>query len=84
MNKRFTPISVKELRDHFPKVRRGLLHGVHYTLIHRSKPIGELRPLSGIDKDDRDPLRFFANVPDDYRFTSKISAVNLIRREREE
>lgn len=84
MNNKYTPISVKKLREHFPQVRRGLARGMHYTLIHRSKPIGELIPLSNSVKDEKDSFRFFANVPDELRFESDVSAVELIRRERKE
>lgn len=84
MNKRFQSISVKELRENFPKVRRGLARGIHYTVIHRSKPIGEFSPLQESHPRESEAFRFFANPPKKLMFRSKLSAVELIRREREE
>lgn len=37
-------ISVKELRMNFPKIRKELAKGVHFTIIYRSKPIAQLLP----------------------------------------
>ncbi len=39
-------ISTKELRENLPKVRAGLRRGQSYTIIYRSKPIANLRPIN--------------------------------------
>lgn len=39
-------ISVKELRTKFPFVRSELAKGTTFLIIHKSKPIGELKPIS--------------------------------------
>lgn len=39
-------ISVKELREQLPKIRKGLLMGSAYLLIYRSKPIARLEPIT--------------------------------------
>ena len=43
-------ISVKEMRQNFPKIEKGLKKGESYVLIKRSEPIGKLSPIfeSGI------------------------------------
>ena len=43
-------ISVRELRGRFPEIRKKMEGGESFILIHRSKPIGELRPLHTIRK----------------------------------
>lgn len=40
-------ISVKELRTKFPFVRSELEKGTTFLIIHKSKPIAELKPLNG-------------------------------------
>jgi antitoxin (DNA-binding transcriptional repressor) of toxin-antitoxin stability system len=39
-------ISVKELRQKFPFVRSELAKGESFLIIHKSKPIGQLKPMS--------------------------------------
>lgn len=40
-------ISVKELRQKFPFVRSELKKGESFLIIHKSKPIAELKPVNG-------------------------------------
>lgn len=40
-------ISVKELRSKFPFVRSELKKGTSFLIIHKSKPIAELKPFDG-------------------------------------
>lgn len=40
-------ISVKELRQKFPFVRNELKKGTSFLIIHKSKPIAELKPVNG-------------------------------------
>ena len=47
-------ISVKELRDKFPLVRSELKKGESFLLIHKSKPIAELKPLNDIPPYDEE------------------------------
>lgn len=41
-------ISVKELRERFPFVRSELKKGESFLIIHKSKPIAELKPVDDI------------------------------------
>ena len=43
-------VSVRELREHFPKIRGEMSAGTSFILIYRSKPIGKLRPFRSIQK----------------------------------
>ena len=51
MNLCYTPamttdtISTKQLRDELPRIRRGVAQGKTYTIIYRSQPFAELRPI---------------------------------------
>lgn len=72
-------ISVKELRGNFPKIIKALGKGVDYTLIYRSRPVAQIRPIGDIPRKYRNLL----NPPKSLVFRSKISAVELIRRERD-
>lgn len=74
-------ISVKNLRENFPKVREGLKNGFPYLLIYRSEPIAEIRPLRKRKKNN--VFKILANPPKTLQFKSKISSVELIRRERD-
>ena len=71
-------ISVKELRTNFPKIRKGLENGKSYTLIYRSKPVAEIKPISA-------SYKVFQNLltAKSLHFRSKKSAVELIRAERD-
>ena len=39
-------ISMKQLRQKFDPIRKGLEHGETYLLMYRSKPLGVMRPYS--------------------------------------
>jgi len=73
-------ISVKELRTNFPQVIKALEKGMDYTLIYRSKPIAHIQPIGDMPNKYRNLL----NPPKNLIFRSKISAVELVRRERNE
>lgn len=73
-------ISVKELRTNFPKIIRALGRGMDYMLIYRSKPIAHIQPVDDIPRKYKNLL----NPPKGLFFKSKISAVDLIRRDRDE
>lgn len=72
-------ISVKELRTNFPKVKKALERGVNYTLIYRSKPIAQIRPLGS----SPDALQALLNAPSSLHFSSKKTAVELVRKVRD-
>lgn len=69
-------LSVKELRLNFPKVRRGLARGERYTLLYRSKPVGEITPHHN-ERSAYELFAFFARPP--FKIRSKKSAVELVR-----
>lgn len=71
-------ISAKELRTNFPKIIKALGKGIDYTLIYRSKPVAHIKPISDMPRKYKNLL----NPPKSLLFHSKISAVELIRRER--
>lgn len=71
-------ISVKELRANMPKIIESLKKGASYTLIHRSKPVAEIK---SIDRPRK--YKNLLNPPKSLIFSSKISAVELVRRERD-
>lgn len=73
-------ISVKELRNNFPKIIKALAKGMDYTLIYRSKPIAYIKPIGDMPHKYKNLL----NPPKSLMFNSKLSAVELIRRERDE
>lgn len=73
-------ISVKELRTNFPKIIKALGKGMDYTLIYRSRPIAHIQPIDDMPRKYKNLL----NPPKGLFFRSKISAVELIRRERDE
>ena len=76
------PISVKDLRENFPKVREELNNGFSYLLIYRSKPIAEIRPLLKNEKNNK-VLQVLANPPKKLQFQSNVSSVKLVRQERD-
>lgn len=77
---RLQTISAKELRNNFPKIISALQKGADYTLIYRSKPVAYIKPINGRPRRYKNLL----NPPKGLIFRSKISAVELIRRERDE
>lgn len=72
-------ISVKELRTKFPKIKKALEKGVGYTLIYRSKPLAEIKPVSASYITFRKLLKAYPKL----NFRSKKSAVQLVREERD-
>jgi len=73
-------ISVKELRTNLPQIIASIKKGASYTLIHRSKPVAQLNPISS----SHEGLKRLFNAPPSLFFRSKKSAVELIREDREE
>jgi len=72
-------ISAKELRNNFPKIIKALAKGIDYTLIYRSKPVALIKPIGDMPRKYKNLL----NPSKSLMFRSKISAVELIRRERD-
>jgi antitoxin (DNA-binding transcriptional repressor) of toxin-antitoxin stability system len=72
-------ISVKELRNNMPKIIKALGKGADYTLLYRSKPIAYIRPINDRPRKYKNLL----NPPKSLIFSSKTSAVELVRRERD-
>lgn len=60
-------ISVKELREKFPFVRSELKKGESFLIIHKSKPIAELKPL----KNGNGEI-FIEEIDEDFRNMEKI------------
>lgn len=54
-------ISVKQLREQFPAISRGIRQGKRYLLIYRSKPLAEIRPVHEepdlTEKEEQDQIR---------------------------
>lgn len=72
-------ISVKELRNNFPAVIKALEKGIGYTLIYRSRPVANIEPIGDMPRKYKSLL----NPPKSLIFQSKVSAVELVRRERD-
>ncbi len=70
-------ISVKQLRNNFPAVLKALEKGLSYTLIYRSKPVAQLKPISNSHQGLKDLLNF-----PPFEFKTKKNAVELVREER--
>ncbi|PIS39551.1 MAG: hypothetical protein COT33_01355 [Candidatus Nealsonbacteria bacterium CG08_land_8_20_14_0_20_38_20] len=76
-------ITVKELRENFPLVRKQIKQGVNFIIIYRSRPIGELSPIKEIKTGlKKKSLDVFLNPPKNILFKSKNSAIKLVRNER--
>ena len=71
-------ISAKELRNNLPKIINSLKKGKDYTLIYRSKPVAQIRPVSSSYTAFQELLKIKP-----VRFKSKKSAVELVREERD-
>lgn len=71
-------ISVKELRNNFPEVIQAIQAGESYTLIYRSKPVAQIKPISSSQEAFKKLLELRTKV----HFISKKNAVELIREER--
>jgi antitoxin (DNA-binding transcriptional repressor) of toxin-antitoxin stability system len=72
------PISTKQLRTNFPKIKLALEKGQGYTILYRSKPLAELRPATQLAKN----YSHLLDPPHDLYFKSKRKAVDLVRDER--
>lgn len=72
-------ISIKQLRTNLPKIIESLKKGTSYTLIHRSKPVAQISPLSS----SHEGLKKLLELGPSFHFRSKKSAVELIREERD-
>ena len=71
-------ISVKELRNNFPEVIQAIQAGKSYTLIYRSKPVAQIKPISS----SQEAFKKLLALRTKFHFTSKKNAVELIREER--
>ena len=74
-------LSIKELRTRFPEIRREIEKGTRFILLHRSRPIGELRPIKKTPSGEG-LLELFSHPSKRFLLRSRKSAVNLIRAER--
>lgn len=72
-------ISVEELKSNIYKIITALQKGRDYTLVYRSKPVARIEPLANGGRKYKNLL----NPPKSLIFHSKVSAVELIRRERD-
>ncbi|OGD84484.1 hypothetical protein A2696_01345 [Candidatus Curtissbacteria bacterium RIFCSPHIGHO2_01_FULL_41_13] len=72
-------ISAKELRNNLPRIINSLKKGKDYTLIYRSKPVAEIRPVSS----SQEGLKMLLAARKTLSFKSKKSAVQLVREERD-
>ena len=75
-------ISVKYLRENFSLVKDRLKKGLSFLLIYRSEPIAKIEPLKNISG-SKEMLKNLLNPPAKLMFKSKISAVDLVRRDRQ-
>jgi len=74
-------ISTKQLLTNLPKIIESLEKGASYRLVHRSKPVAQIKSLAS---SSHEGLKKLLNAPPSLFFRSKKSAVELIRAEREE
>lgn len=75
-------ISIQELRLHLPQVLKEVAQGMRFLLIWRSKPVGELGPISDISSmlEGGEPLNVFAKPS--FGFRARKSSVKIVREER--
>jgi len=71
-------ISVKELRNNFPEVIQAVQAGESYTLIYRSKPVAQIKPISS----SQEAFKKLLALGPQFHFKSKKNAVWLTREER--
>lgn len=71
-------ISVKELRNNFPRFIQAVQAGESYTLIYRSKPVAQIKPVSS----SQEAFKGFLELGPQFHFKSKKNAVQLTREER--
>lgn len=72
-------ISAGQLKNNLYKIITALQKGVDYTLVYRSKPVAHIKPIGDTPRKYKNLL----NPPKSLIFQSKVSAVELIRRERD-
>lgn len=76
-------ISIKQLQENLPFIRRKISKGARFILSFRSVPIAEIRPLGDItSKAEVKGLETFTHPPKRLTFASQKSAVELVCRER--
>lgn len=72
-------ISVKQLREEFPKIKKALQKGDNFILIYHSKPLAEIYPYRRKKKKGGGLIEFLAHLPEDALFRSKKSSVDIVR-----
>lgn len=72
-------ISVKQLREEFPKIKEALTKGDNFVLIYHSQPLAEIYPYSGYKKNKKDTFEWLTNIPKNALVRSKKSAVEIVR-----
>lgn len=73
-------ISVKQLREEFPKIRKALQKGDNFILIYHSQPLAEIAPYRGAKKrKNKGVIEWLANLPEDALIKSKKSSVEIVR-----
>ena len=77
-------ISAKELRENLGKYLSEVEKGKSFTLIYRSRIIGELTPTKSVTNSHTSEINIFTgDHPEFKKWKPKRSAVELIRRERD-
>lgn len=71
-------ISVKQLRNNFPRFIQAVQAGESYTLIYRSKPVAQIKPISA----SQEAFKGLLELGPKLSFRSKKNAVLLTREER--
>jgi antitoxin (DNA-binding transcriptional repressor) of toxin-antitoxin stability system len=75
-------ISAQELRERLPLIIKSLASGKSYTLIYRSRPVGQLLPLAKKPHPRSKAFLKLAHPNRSLLFKHKKSAVALIQAER--
>ena len=73
-------ISVKQLRNDFPRIIKALEKGTDYTLVYRSKPVARISP---IKSSSHEGLKKLIELAPRLSFRSKKSAVELVKEVRD-
>jgi hypothetical protein len=76
-------LTTKELREKLPWVREQVLKGKHFIVIYRSKPLFEISPVSTSGNKKFPLLGNIKKLRRPYPGKKKVSAVDLIRAERD-
>ena len=72
-------ISVKQLREEFPKIRKALKKGNNFILIYHSQPLAQIFPYPGTKKKHKGAIEWLANLPQEALFRSQKSSVEIVR-----